>query len=76
MVLTRSIPLEATSLEDLSRAAHQNMAKLMLATGMIVAYSYAIEAFISGSANEFEFRCNQSRGWTLSMALLGMDYAN
>jgi molybdopterin-containing oxidoreductase family membrane subunit len=57
MVLTLAIPLRKLyGLEDLITIRHvQNMAKLMLATGMIVAYSYAIEAFISWySANAFE----------------------
>ena len=51
----------------------QNMAKLMLATGMIVAYSYVIEAFIAWySANELRtFRCDQSRGWTVRGGSIG-----
>src|SRR4051812_28541061 len=49
MVLTLAIPLRKLyHLEDLITMRHvQNMAKLMLATGMIVAYSYVIEAFTS-----------------------------
>jgi molybdopterin-containing oxidoreductase family membrane subunit len=57
MVLTLAIPLRKLfGLEDLITMRHvQNMAKLMLATGMIVAYSYVVEAFISWySANVFE----------------------
>jgi Ni/Fe-hydrogenase subunit HybB-like protein len=57
MVLTLAIPLRKLyHLEDLITMRHvQNMAKLMLATGVIVAYSYGIEAFISWySANQFE----------------------
>jgi len=57
MVLTLAIPLRKLyHLEDLITMRHiQNMAKLMLATGVIVAYSYVIEAFISWySTNEFE----------------------
>jgi Ni/Fe-hydrogenase subunit HybB-like protein len=57
MVLMLAIPLRKLyHIEDLITMRHvQNMAKLMLATGMIVGYSYAIEAFISWySANEFE----------------------
>ena len=77
MVLTLAIPLRKLyRLEDLITMRHiQNMAKLMLATGMIVAYSYVIEAFISWySANDFErFVADQSRGWTLPVALLGVD---
>jgi molybdopterin-containing oxidoreductase family membrane subunit len=57
MVLNLAIPLRKLyHLEDLITMRHiQNMAKLMLATGLIVAYSYLIEAFISWySANQFE----------------------
>jgi molybdopterin-containing oxidoreductase family membrane subunit len=57
MVLTLAIPLRKLyRLEDLITTRHiQNMAKLMLATGMIVAYSYVIEAFMSWySADQFE----------------------
>lgn len=57
MVLNLAIPLRKLyHLEDLITMRHiQNMAKLMLATGLIVAYSYVIEAFISWySANQFE----------------------
>jgi molybdopterin-containing oxidoreductase family membrane subunit len=57
MVLNLAIPLRKLyHLEDLITMRHiQNMAKLMLATGIIVAYSYVIEAFISWySANQFE----------------------
>jgi Ni/Fe-hydrogenase subunit HybB-like protein len=57
MVLTLAIPLRKLyHLEDLITMRHvQNMAKLMLATGGIVAYSYVIEAFIAWySGNEFE----------------------
>jgi molybdopterin-containing oxidoreductase family membrane subunit len=57
MVLTLAIPLRKLyRIEDLITMRHvQNMAKLMLATGMIVAYSYLIEAFIAWySGNEYE----------------------
>src|SRR5262249_57446253 len=57
MVLTLAIPLRKLyHLEDLITQRHiENMAKLMLATGMIVAYSYVIEAFISWySANQYD----------------------
>lgn len=57
MVLTLAIPLRKLyRIEDLITMRHiQNMAKLMLATGMIVAYSYGIEAFIAWySGNEYE----------------------
>jgi molybdopterin-containing oxidoreductase family membrane subunit len=57
MVLTLAIPLRKLyHLEDLITMRHiQNMAKLMLATGLIVAYSYVIEAFIAWySGSEYE----------------------
>src|SRR6266700_5781915 len=57
MVLTLAIPLRKIyRLEELITLRHlENMAKLMLTTGVIVAYSYIIEAFIafySGSPYE------------------------
>ncbi|MGH7926817.1 MAG: NrfD/PsrC family molybdoenzyme membrane anchor subunit [Candidatus Binatia bacterium] len=57
MVLTLAIPLRAAyGLEDFITMRHlQNMAKVMLATGLIVAYGYLMEAFIAWySGNEFE----------------------
>jgi len=57
MVLMLAIPLRALyQMKDLITMRHiQNMAKLMLATGVIVAYSYVVEAFISWySGNPFE----------------------
>jgi molybdopterin-containing oxidoreductase family membrane subunit len=57
MVLTLAIPLRALyRMQDLITMRHiQNMAKIMLATGLIVAYSYGIEAFIAWySGSEFE----------------------
>ena len=47
MVLTLAIPIRAVyGLEDFITSRHlQNMAKVMLATGLIVAYGYSIEAF-------------------------------
>jgi len=49
MVLTLAIPIRAVyGLEDFITLQHlQNMAKVMLATGLIVAYGYTIEAFIA-----------------------------
>jgi Ni/Fe-hydrogenase subunit HybB-like protein len=49
MVLTLAIPIRAVyGLEDFITLRHlQNMAKVMLATGLIVAYGYMTEAFIS-----------------------------
>ncbi len=57
MVLTLAIPIRAVyGLEDFITMRHlQNMAKVMLVTGLIVAYGYATEAFIawySGSTYE------------------------
>jgi Ni/Fe-hydrogenase subunit HybB-like protein len=57
MVLTLAIPLRAVyGLGDFITLRHlQNMAKVMLATGLIVAYGYLMEAFIAWySGNEFE----------------------
>jgi molybdopterin-containing oxidoreductase family membrane subunit len=57
MVLTLAIPLRKLyHLEEFITMRHiQNMAKLMLATGTIVAYSYIIEAFIAWySGSQFE----------------------
>jgi molybdopterin-containing oxidoreductase family membrane subunit len=49
MVLTLAIPIRAVyQLEDFITMRHlQNMAKIMLVTGLIVAYGYMIEAFIA-----------------------------
>src|SRR5271156_3827755 len=57
MVLTIAIPLRKFyHLEDLVTMRHlDNMAKVMLATGLIVAYGYAIEAFMGWySVNRFD----------------------
>jgi Ni/Fe-hydrogenase subunit HybB-like protein len=57
MVLTLAIPLRKLyKLEDMITMRHlENMAKLMLTTGLIVAYSYIIEAFIAFySGNPYE----------------------
>src|SRR5450830_686899 len=57
MVMTLSIPLRKLfGLEDFITMRHlQNMAKIMLATGLIVAYGYGIELFMAWySGNEFE----------------------
>src|SRR5450631_4413071 len=49
MVLTLAIPIRAVfNLEDFITMRHlQNMAKVMLVTGLIVAYGYLTEAFIA-----------------------------
>ena len=57
MVLTLSIPLRKFyGLEDFITMRHlENMAKVMLATGLIVAYGYMMEAFMAWySANAYE----------------------
>jgi molybdopterin-containing oxidoreductase family membrane subunit len=57
MVMTLAIPLrKAFGLEDMITMKHlDNMAKVMLTTGLIVTYGYAMEAFFSYySANTFE----------------------
>jgi Ni/Fe-hydrogenase subunit HybB-like protein len=49
MVLTLAIPIRAVyGLEDFITSRHlQNMAKILLTTGLIVAYGYGIEAFMA-----------------------------
>jgi molybdopterin-containing oxidoreductase family membrane subunit len=57
MVLTLAIPIRAIyGLEDFITMRHlQNMAKVMLVTGLIVGYGYMTEAFIAWySADKFE----------------------
>ncbi|MBI4476225.1 MAG: polysulfide reductase NrfD [Acidobacteria bacterium] len=57
MVLTLAIPLRALyGLHDFITERHLNaMAKVMLATGLIVAYGYGVEAFFAWySGNEYE----------------------
>ncbi|MDO8835390.1 MAG: NrfD/PsrC family molybdoenzyme membrane anchor subunit [Vicinamibacterales bacterium] len=57
MVLTLAIPLRSVyGLQDFITAKHLDvMSKVMLSTGLIVAYGYAMEAFIAWySANHFE----------------------
>ncbi|MGH9196309.1 MAG: NrfD/PsrC family molybdoenzyme membrane anchor subunit, partial [Acidimicrobiia bacterium] len=57
MVMTLAIPLRAIyHLEDFITMRHlENMAKVLLVTGLIVAYGYGIEAFMAWySGNPFE----------------------
>jgi Ni/Fe-hydrogenase subunit HybB-like protein len=57
MVLLLAIPLRAVyGLQDFITIRHlQNMAKILLATGLIVGYGYVIEAFMAWySANPYE----------------------
>jgi len=67
MVLTLAIPMRAIyGLEDFITARHlENMGKVMLATGLIVAYGYAVEAFMawySGSPYESYMMINRLTG--------------
>ncbi len=67
MVLTLAIPLRAIyKLEDFITTRHlENMAKVMLATGLIVAYGYAVEGFMawySGSPYESYMLQNRLTG--------------
>ena len=54
MVLTLAIPLRAVyGLEDFITMRHlENMAKIMLATGLIVGYGYVMEAFMAWYSGE------------------------
>src|SRR5215813_4308200 len=64
MVLTIAIPLrKAYDLEDFITMRHlDNMAKVMLATGLIVAYGYFLEFFMSlYSGNKFDVFLVQQR---------------
>jgi molybdopterin-containing oxidoreductase family membrane subunit len=76
MVLTLAIPIRAVyGLEDFITAWHlQNMAKVMLVTGLMVAYGYMTEAFVgwySGDPYELYVTVNRMTGtywwtyWTL-----------
>ncbi len=67
MVLTLAIPLRKLfGLEDFITLRHiQNMCKVMLATGLIVAYGYAVEifmAFYSGNPYESFMILNRIQG--------------
>ena len=64
MVLTIAIPLrKAYNLEDFITMHHlENMAKVMLATGLIVAYGYYFEYFMSKySGNKFDLYLTNMR---------------
>jgi molybdopterin-containing oxidoreductase family membrane subunit len=64
MVLTLAIPLRwAYGLQDFITIRHlENCAKLMLVTGLVVAYGYAAEAFYGWlSGNEFDMYMNVNR---------------
>jgi molybdopterin-containing oxidoreductase family membrane subunit len=67
MVLTLAIPIRAIyGLEDFITMRHlHNMAKIMLATGLIVAYGYMMEAFTawySGNPYEMFMILNRMKG--------------
>jgi molybdopterin-containing oxidoreductase family membrane subunit len=67
MVMTLAIPLRVVfGLEDFITMRHlQNMAKVMLATGMIVVYGYAMEAFMAwygGNRYEWYMLLNRATG--------------
>ena len=67
MVLTLTIPLRKLfGLEDFITHRHlRNSAKVMLATGLIVAYGYMMEAFTAWySASEYEGFMMKNRIWT------------
>jgi Ni/Fe-hydrogenase subunit HybB-like protein len=78
MVLSLAIPIRAVyGLEDFITSRHlQNMAKVMLVTGLIVAYGYLTEAFIawySGDPYEMFVPYNRSTGtywWTYWLLIL------
>lgn len=64
MVVTLSVPIRKLyRLEDFITQRHlENMAKVMLATGLIVAYGYAMEAFFAWySASEYEAAMLENR---------------
>ncbi len=66
MVLTLAIPVRRWyHLEDLITMRHiECMAKMMLGTGLIVAYGYAMEAFMSWySSNQYERYMYKNRVW-------------
>jgi Ni/Fe-hydrogenase subunit HybB-like protein len=78
MVLTLMIPVRAMyGLKDFVTMRHiQNMAKVMLATGLIVAYGYMMEAVMSWySASKFEYfqmvnRATGPMAWSYWMLIL------
>ena len=83
MVLTLAIPIRAVyGLEDFITLRHlQNMAKILLTTGLIVAYGYGMEAFMAWySRNHYEeyMLLNRVSGpyapyyWTLLLCNVGL----
>ena len=79
MVLTLAIPLRwAYGLQDFITIRHlENCAKLMLVTGLIVAYGYAAEAFYGWlSGNEFDMYMNVNRAGQLPAHILVLIFCN
>jgi len=78
MVMTLAIPLRVVfGLQDFITMRHlQNMAKIILATGLIVAYGYLMEAFFAWySANPYEGAMMKGRmtgpyGWAYWLLIL------
>ena len=78
MVMTLAIPLRAVyGLKDFITLRHlENMAKIILATGLIVAYGYAMEAFFAWySSNPYERGMMWNRmtgpyGWSYWLLIL------
>jgi molybdopterin-containing oxidoreductase family membrane subunit len=77
MVLTLVIPIRALyGLQDFITQRHlQNMAKVMLATGLIVGYGYVVEIFVAWySGNPFEWAMMENRAtgpyWPLWWSLI------
>ena len=71
MVLTLAIPLRAMyGLKDFITMRHiENMAKVMLVTGLVVVYGYACEAFFGWySGNQYERFMLKNRMWSGPMA--------
>jgi molybdopterin-containing oxidoreductase family membrane subunit len=78
MVVTLAVPLRAVyHLEDLVTERHlQNMAKILLVTGLLVAYGYFMEAFMGWySQNPYEQYVHWNRlvgpyGWAYALNLV------
>ncbi len=82
MVLTLAIPIRAAyGLKDFITDRHlENMAKIMLATGLVVAYGYSMEAFMawySGNPYERFMYWNRVTGpyWPAFWALIATNIA-
>ena len=75
MVMTIAIPIRAIyNLEDFITMRHlQNMAMIILTTGLIVAYGYLMEAFMAWySGNHYEiYHALQPHAWPVCSPVLG-----